>query len=124
MDIFNENGILILSADVSEANDDKVLGSPVYTEMMDTMGLHIADVNFDGYKDVIILNNFSQTHSNTWYDCWLWDSDLLSLVKSESFSDICNPALDPDQGCIYSAGGSGAAYWGGSIYQLINGELS
>lgn len=124
MDIFNENGILILSADISEANDDKVLGSPVYTEMMDTMGLHIADVNFDGYKDVIILNNFSQAHSNTWYDCWLWDSDLLSLVKSESFSDIRNPALDPDQGCIYSAGGSGTAYWGGSIYQLINGELS
>lgn len=118
-----ETGRIILSADFSQVNDDEVIGSPVFREMMDTMGLHVVDVNFDGYKDVIILSNFSGAHANTWYNCWLWDSGAGALVESESFSGICNPAIDPDKKCIYSSGGSGAAYWGGSIYRYLNGEF-
>lgn len=123
LDVFDDNGLSILSADFSEAYKDEVIGSPVYNDMMDTMGLHVVDVNFDGYKDVIILNNFSGTYSNTWYDCWLWDSGTSSFVQSESFSEICNPALDPDKKYICSSGGSGTDYWGGSIYQYVDGEF-
>lgn len=79
-------------------------------------------MNFDGYKDVIILNTFGGAHSNTWYDCWLWDTDTSAFVASKSFAEICNPALDAEKKCIYSAGGSGAAYWGGMIYKFIDGE--
>jgi len=57
--------------------------------MMDKIGLHVTDVNFDGYRDVIILNT----------------------------------AIDPEKRCIYSAGGSGAAYWGGRIYKFKDGEF-
>lgn len=120
---FDENGKSILSADFSRTTDDQVTGNFVFNEMMDTMGLHVVDVNFDGYKDVIILNDFSGAHGNTWYDCWLWDPKTASFVKSDSFSDICNPALDPGKKCIYSTGGSGAAFWGGSIYQFLNGKF-
>lgn len=120
---FDENGRSILSADFSQTMDDSVTGNSVRTEMMDTMGLHVVDVNFDGYKDVIILNDFSGAHGNTWYDCWLWDPKTSSFVKSESFSEICNPSLNPDNKCIYSTGGSGAAFWGGSIYQYIDGQF-
>lgn len=123
LNVFDENGVSILSADFSEINDDEVYGNPAYNEMMDTMGLHIVDVNFDGFKDVIILNSFGGAHSNTWYDCWLWDFETASFIKSESFGEICNPSLDPDKKCIYSTGGSGAAFWGGSIYQYINGKF-
>lgn len=123
LEIFDENDLSILSADFSETYHDEVPGSPVYNQMMDTMGLHIVDVNFDGYRDVIILNSFSGAHSNTWYDCWLWDSEASLFVESKTFAEICNPALDAEKKCIYSAGGSGVAYWGGSIYRYIDGEF-
>ncbi len=123
MEVLDEKGALILSADFSETYGDEVFGNAVYNEMMDTMGLHIVDVNFDGYKDVIVLNDFSGAHGNTWYNCWLWDQKTSSFVEAESFTEICNPALDPANKCIYSAGGSGAEYWGGSIYKFMDGQF-
>lgn len=123
LEVFDENNTCILSEDFSLYYDDTLVGYAVYNEMMDTMGLHVVDVNFDGYKDVIILNDFSGAHANTWYDCWLWDVSTSSFVASDSFAQICNPALDPENECIYSAGGSGAAYWGGQIYKFIDGEF-
>jgi len=121
--VYDEKGECILSADFSEVSDGETVGYYVLNEMMDTMGLHVTDVNFDGYKDVIILNMFGGAHANTWYDCWLWDTESSSFVKSKSFSEICNPALDREKKCIYSAGGSSAAYWGGRIYKFIDGEF-
>jgi hypothetical protein len=124
LEVYDESNTLILSKDFSENYHDIIIGYPVYNEMMDTMGLHVVDVNFDGYKDVIILNNFAGAHSNTWYDCWLWDVKTSSFIASDSFAEICNPALDHDNKCIYSAGGSGAAYWGGRIYKFIDQGFS
>jgi len=124
LNVYDENGKSILSADFSEISEDgEIVGYHVFNEMMDTMGLHVTDVNFDGYKDVIILNTFAGAHANTWYDCWLWDTKTSSFVASESFAEICNPALDAEKKCIYSAGGSGATYWGGMIYKFIDGEF-
>jgi len=96
LEVYDENNKIILSKDFSKKHYDMEVGYPVYNEMMDTMGLHVVDVNFDGYKDVIILNNFFGAHGNTWYDCWLWDVKTSSFVASESFAEICNPSLDPD----------------------------
>jgi hypothetical protein len=124
LEVYNESNAPILSEDFSENYYDTIIGYPVYNEMMDTMGLHVVDVNFDGYKDVIILNDFAGAHGNTWYNCWLWDVKTSSFVTSVSFTEICNPALDPENKCIYSAGGSGAAYWGGNIYKYIDGEFA
>lgn len=123
LNVYDEKGESILSADFSEISDGKKVGYYVLSEMMDTMGLHVTDVNFDGYKDVIILNMFGGAHGNTWYDCWLWDAETSSFVESKSFAEICNPALDAEKKCIYSAGGSSATYWGGRIYKFIDGEF-
>lgn len=123
LEVYDDKGNSLISADFSQTFDDEVTGYPVYNQMMDTMGLHVTDVNFDGYKDVIILNCFSGAHANTWYDCWIWNSKTSSFVKSESFAYICNPALDPEKKCIYSTGGSGASYHGWDIYQYIDGEF-
>lgn len=123
LEIYDENNAPILLEDFSENLDDLIVGYHVYNGMMDTMGLHVVDVNFDGFRDVIILNNFAGAHGNTWYDCWLWDVELSSFVASESFAEICNPSLDQDNKCIYSTGGSGADYWGGRIYRYIDGEF-
>lgn len=117
LEIYDENNVSILSASFEPES------YPVYPEMMDTMGLHVTDVNFDGYKDVIILNCFYGAHGNTWYDCWLWDQDESAFTKSDSFAQICNPAIDADRQCIYSAGGSGAGYQTWLIYKYLNGEF-
>ncbi|KNY29861.1 XAC2610-related protein [Pseudobacteroides cellulosolvens] len=114
LDVYNENGASILSV----SNDPE--SCPVYPEMMDTMGLHVTDVNFDSYKDVILLNCFHGAHSNSWYDCWLWDVKESAFIHSESFANICNPALDPVNKCIYSTGGSGAVNHSWNIYKFIN----
>ena len=123
LEIYDNNNKRILTADFSEVQDGSATGYNVYNQMMDTMGLHVVDVNFDGYKDVIVLNTFAGAHGNTWYDCWLWDDATSSFMASKSFSEICNPSLDPENKRIYSTGGSGAAYWGGNIYKFINGEF-
>lgn len=121
--VYDENSILLLSADFSQTFYDQVIGNAVYNQMMNTMGLHVVDVNFDGYRDVIILNTFGGAHSNTWYDCWIWNPETLSFIESESFSEICNPALDPEKKYIYSTGGSGAGNHEWSIYQYIDSEF-
>ncbi|MDF2532757.1 MAG: hypothetical protein K0Q65_2338, partial [Clostridia bacterium] len=123
LEVFDENGLSLLTADFSQTVLDEVIGNDVYNIMMDTMGLHVTDVNFDGYKDVIILNSFGGAHANTWYDGWLWNPEASSFAKAESFTDICNPALDPEKKCIYSTGGSGAGNRGWTIYQFIDGEF-
>ena len=123
LEVFDENGLSLLTADFSKTILDEVIGNDVYNIMMDTMGLHVTDVNFDGYKDVIILNSFGGAHANTWYDGWLWNPEASSFAKAESFTDICNPALDPEKKCIYSTGGSGAGNHGWIIYQFIDGEF-
>lgn len=123
LNVYDENGKSILTADFSSITDGETVGYSVYNEMMDTMGLHVTDVNFDGYKDVIILNTFAGAHGNTWYDCWLWDTKTSSFTASKLFAEICNPSLDAENKRIYSAGGSGAYYWGGRIYQYIDGEF-
>jgi hypothetical protein len=117
LDVYNEKGLSILSVSFEPES------CPVYLEMMDTMGLHATDVNFDGYKDVIILNCFHGAHGNSWYDCWLWDAKTSSYIHSKSFVEICNPALDRDKQCIYSTGGSGATNQGWYIYKFIGGEF-
>ncbi len=122
LNCYDENGSAILSVDFTDIKNE-VEGNPIYFQMMDTMGLHVVDVNFDGYKDVIILNNFHGAHSNSWYDCWLWDAMTSSFIYSKSFSEICNPAIDWDKESIYSSGGSGADNHDYSIYQYMNGQF-
>ena len=119
---YDENGSSILTADFTDVSNE-VKGYPIYFQMIDTMGLHVVDVNFDGYKDVIILNCFSGAHSNSWYDCWLWDNMTSSFISSKSFAAICNPAIDWDKQSIYSSGGTGADNHDYSIYQYIDGQF-
>lgn len=123
LEVYDENGHSLLTADFSQTVFDEVIGNAVYNEMMDTMGLHVVDVNFDGFNDVIILKDFSGAHGNTWYNCWLWDPKTSSFVESEAFADICNPALDPKKKSIYSTGGSGAGNKQWDIYQFIKDEF-
>ncbi len=120
--VYDENSLAILSVDFTDVLNE-VEGNSIYYQMIDTMGLHVVDVNFDGYRDVLILNCFHGAHSNSWYDCWLWDTKTASFIYTKSFAEICNPAIDWDKQRIYSSGGSGADNHDYSIYQYIDGQF-
>lgn len=122
LNVYDEDGLNILSVDFTDSLLE-MAGNTIYYQMLDTMGLHVVDVNFDGYKDVIILNSFYGAHSNSWYDCWLWDKETKSLIYSKSFAEICNPAIDWDKQCIYSSGGTGADNHDYAIYQYIDNQF-
>jgi len=122
LQVCDENGNIILDVDFADTDND-IPGNASYMEMMDTMGLHITDVNFDGYRDVIILDTFAGAHANSWYDCWLWDADAGKFVHCPSFSQIVNPALDREKQCIYSTGGMGAYIQEYAISRYINKEF-
>jgi hypothetical protein len=123
LEVYDENGRLLLTEDLSQNFYDEVIGAPVYKEMMDTMGLHVVDVNFDSYKDVIILNEFCDVRADMKYDCWLWNPKTSLFEKCESFTVICNPSLDSKKKCIYSMGYPGESYQGWDIYQFIEGKF-
>jgi len=120
LDVLDTDGTTILSADFT---GNSIGGNSIYLELMSTMGLHVVDVNFDGNLDVIVLDGFGGAHSNTWYDCWLWDPVASSFAECPSFSQICNPSIDPDKQCIYSTGGSGASNQLWEIYKFIKGQF-
>lgn len=53
------------------------------------------DVNFDNYKDILILNGFYGAQGSAAYSCWLWNEQLNSYAENDSFSDIPNVSIDP-----------------------------
>jgi hypothetical protein len=121
--VYDENDSQILFADFTDADDEwQTDGYWMYREMAETLGLHVADMNFDGYRDVIVLRDFFGAHGNTWYDCWLWEDGLSAFSHCPSFAEICNPSIDRENRRIYSTGGSGASVNAWEIYRFINGE--
>jgi hypothetical protein len=115
IEAFDETSAVILSYD---------LETMMYAEMADTSGLHAADVNFDGFRDIIVLESFGGAHGNSWYHCWLWDEVSASFVYNESFGSICNPSIDREKQRVYSTGGSGAAYHAWHIFEFIDGNYA
>lgn len=124
LEVYDENGNLMLSEDYSQVAGDELVGNSVYNEMMDTMGLHVTDINFDGYKDVIILESFGGAHGNTWYYGYVWNSDEAKFIPAPSFTEIANPALDKESRSIYSTGGQGASSSRWVIYQYIDSKFT
>ena len=122
LNVYDENGEQILSIDFTDISNE-IYGNMIYSQMIDTMGLHVVDVNFDGYMDVIILRSFGGAHSGSDYDCWLWNPVDSIFFRSKSFSEIYNPAIDSVRECIYSNGSNGASNHGWHIYRFIGGEF-
>ncbi len=122
VEVYKESGDLFFFEKISDEEDYEDYGD-IFGEMMDTMGFHVVDVNFDGYKDMIILESFAGMKGNTKYNCWLWDESEGVFVVSESFGKIYNPSLDSERKCICSRLSGGADVWGGEIYQYVDGEF-
>lgn len=66
----------------------------------------VIDMNFDGYKDIRLLN-LSGATGNKVYNFWLFDPSKNIFVKNEDLSSLSNPTPNPQSKTIetYSVGG-------------------
>lgn len=81
----------------------------------------LQDVNFDGYLDVLYTEGGVGAHENYWYNLRLWDADNESFHYTESFNEICNPAVDAKDKVIRSCGAGSAFEDIYSVYVYKNG---
>jgi hypothetical protein len=92
-------------------NEGKVLtvgeqrGFDYPEDMLKTFGeVWQTDINFDGYKDVMICLGQEPVSDQTFvrYDAWVYHPDDGKFYCPETFRDICNPEVDPEEKRILS----------------------
>ena len=86
-----------------------------------TGGLILADVNFDGRKDILVSQGLFGTQALVRFACFLGCEETYEL--NESFSNISNPALDTENRKILSTWRNWAASHSWAMYSYENGEF-
>ena len=84
-------------------------------------GLILADANFDGQKDILVLQGHFGAQYAAVYDCFLSDDGTYKL--NESFSKISNPALDYQNKQVLSTWRNWAASHSWAMLSYIDGEF-
>jgi hypothetical protein len=84
-------------------------------------GFHLLDVNFDGHKDILVLNGYSGVRGFTYYTCFLERDGMYE--RSPSFSEIPNIAIDEENRKILSSGYYGASTYSWKMFQFNGNEL-
>ena len=84
-------------------------------------GLIIADVNFDGHKDILVPQGHFGAQGTVHYACYLSVGGTYAL--NESFSKIANPSLDFQNRKILSTWRNMAVSHSWAMYSYINGEF-
>jgi len=81
------------------------------------------DINFDGYRDAVVLNSLGS--GNISYDYWIFNPDKKIFKKDPVLSNVPNPEFDADKKIITSFVVYDAYSPQGQkdfIYQFINGQ--
>lgn len=95
--VYTYNRLVIVPQDGGEGIQEIIL--PDMKVYGDQPLLLLKDVNFDGFKDILIKNN---TTVELTYKCWLWDKQQVMYIPAEEFAKITNPAFDRDKKLITS----------------------
>jgi len=85
-------------------------------------GLIITDVNFDGYKDILVAQGYFGAQGLVKYTCYLCSDD--TYILNESFSEISNPSLDITNSKVLGTWRNSAASHSWSMYSYINGAFT
>lgn len=79
------------------------------------------DVNFDGYKDVGVLNSIGYGGVNMFYGFYIYNPESQRLEMNEVLKSISNPEVDVDKKTVLSNARS-AGVWYLTKYIYNNGE--
>ncbi|MCR9141377.1 MAG: hypothetical protein NXI24_03935 [bacterium] len=88
----------------------------------DLDGFVIEDLNFDGYKDLRLIE-FLPAGPNIPYLVWLYDPDTKRFAASDIFADITSPEVDAEKRQIITRWRDGAAKNGTSYYEFRRDRL-
>lgn len=78
------------------------------------------DINFDGYKDIHILENHGA--SNVFFDYWIFNPITKSYQKDPVLTHVPNPKFYPDEKLIIGYMLQGAEKYTVFTYQLLDGN--
>lgn len=75
------------------------------------------DVNFDGVKDILILQGYYGSHGDKIYRCYCYNEQWSIYWEESSFKEIPNPEVDTEQQLIYGSSRDGANSYADFFYQ-------
>ena len=61
----------------------------------------IIDVNFDGFKDILIYLGSYGNQGVIYKDCFIWNDKKHLFENYNPFKNIPNPQIDENEKCIY-----------------------
>ncbi len=117
----------ISKIEIKQGNDIQVIdnyaGQKLATDTLDlpATGFVIEDVNFDGYKDIRLME-FLPAGPDVPFIYWLYDTDQKNFVYSSVFSDIVSPVIDAEKQQISMPWREGAMGIGENTYTIENGQ--
>jgi hypothetical protein len=85
--------------------------------------LSVVDANFDGYKDLRILNQCGGT-GNCSYGFYLYDPKLGQFVQNNFLSDLTTPSFDVAKKQVTTSSNSSVADWQSETYQYKDGQYT
>ena len=91
--------------------------------MYDDFGFRLVDLNFDGYKDVMIASYAGDAQKNIYYSGYLWSPADNRFVENESFTLIKNATVDAMRGMILETEFDAPDSMWYAMYAYKNGEF-
>ncbi|GEM_PF-1751314 len=120
IDISNNGGKSILQS-ITEYG-----GQPLDTQTLDVdggSGFMIEDVNFDGYKDIRLME-LLPAGPNVPFIYWLFDPASKKFSYHAELSELTEVRIDAATKQIHSQWRESASQYGKAVYQFINGKLT
>lgn len=100
---------------------DELTGYP--TSFDKNFGFTIEDMNFDGYKDIRIIQ-YVPAALNISYCMWVWDPKTSQFKEDNDLEEILSPEFDHSKKLIHSFTRGSATDHYEDVYQYIHGKLS
>lgn len=107
-----EDEVLIQEIDLSENGIPTTLWGNIYT----------ADVNFDGFNDIILNREYNSENDAVFNYCWLWNNEREEFVETPEFAEFANTFLDNEHQLLQSYYRDSSSEYYRAAYSHKNGK--
>lgn len=114
----------ILISKAGESAPYQIIDADVGEQLSYGEDLRAVDVNFDGYKDLVLLGWFGAT-GNKGYSFYIFDSLSKTFILNTDLGELESPRFDDSTKLIltHSVGGMAGNIYRNEIYKYENGKL-